>query len=105
KQAVVMILAINGAEFARRQEALREFVLDRDRTGLPERYRVYLVLYRGPFARMVGLAGSLDARSGRQDMLTEVAHPPFAVVLTVDSEPGLLLGGDITGFADVPYGE
>jgi hypothetical protein len=47
-QILTMILAVNGAGFARAQEELREFVSDRYRTGLSSRYRTYLVLYRGP---------------------------------------------------------
>jgi hypothetical protein len=104
KQIVVMILAINGAEFARRQHQLRAFVADRDRTGLSPRYRVYLVLYRGPLIRTIGLASSLNLGTGHNTLLSEVAYPPLAYLLTVDTPAGVLPVGDITGLADVPYG-
>jgi len=54
KQIVSMILALNLPEFGDVYPALREFVLDRDRTGLPPDHRLYLSLCDLDFARWVG---------------------------------------------------
>jgi len=87
KQIVASLLAINDPGFAERNPALREFVLDRERRGLPDRYRLYACLFAGPLARFVGLSGELNVETRKTIYQTELAHPPFAYLLTVDSEP------------------
>lgn len=84
KQAVTMFFSANSPEFAPRHPELVRFVLDRNQTVLPPQYDVYLTLVRGNHARSVGLAVRHSDRSG-MEILTEVAHPPFALVLTIDS--------------------
>ena len=53
KQVVLMLLAINPAEFAADHEPLRVFVLGREAQGLPRRYRLLLGLYDHPVALRV----------------------------------------------------
>jgi hypothetical protein len=95
KEIVAMLLAINSPDFAGAHPPLRAFVLDPKQSGLPERYRLYLTLYRGPLARFVGLAVKIDLTSGEATYVTELGYPPFAYALTVDS-PSLLSIGEIT---------
>lgn len=104
KQIITMILVVNGAEFARLHSALREFVLDRDRIGLPEDIQLYLALYLGPISRLSGVQDSLDTNTHELHLMSEIAHPPFAYVASFDEPAPLLEVGNITGFADVPYG-
>ena len=55
KQVVLMLLAINPAEFAADHEPLRRFVVGRDAVGLPRgRYRLFLGSIDHPVARHAG---------------------------------------------------
>lgn len=101
KQAVAMLLAINGR--GRMHEDLAPFVLDKDRTRMPDRYELYLSLVRGRIARTVGLAARARLASGEVDFLTEVAYAPFAYLMTVDTPRPVLPIGKITRFATCRY--
>lgn len=102
KQMVTMILVVNGVEFAMLHSALREFVLDRDRIGLPEVIQLYLALYLPTSSRLSGVQGSLDTNTHELHLMSEVAHPPFAYVASFD-EPGPLVEvGNITSLPTCP---
>ena len=64
KQIVAMMLATSPPELSRAHPELGDFVLDRERTGLPENFRFYLALFAGPVARTTGLAHALNVESG-----------------------------------------
>jgi len=100
KQIVAMMLAINGEGFGQTNPALSAFVLDPAARGLPQEFELYLVLYRGPLARQSGVSGRLEVETGATHLLTELARPPFAYVMSID-EPGPAISlGRITHFAD-----
>jgi hypothetical protein len=105
KQVVAMMLATSPPSLGENHPELAEFVLDRHRIGLPETFAFYLSLYAGPQARMTGVAGRLqwDPPPTRMDTLVEVAWPPFAYAMTIDSEPLAVPSSDITAFTTVPY--
>src|SRR5581483_1092578 len=103
KQIVSMMLATSPPELARLHPDLPAFVLDRERTGLPDRYQLYLALFAGPLARQTGIAHSLDVETGAMTTLVEVAFPPLAYVLTIDAPPGAIHTLNITPFVDVGY--
>jgi hypothetical protein len=104
KQIVASLLAINDPEFAQKNPALREFVLNRELRGLPARYRLYLCMYFGPLARFAGLAIEVNVITGKAVYMTEFAHPPFAYLLTIDSEPSQPTG-EITEWTTRDFGE
>jgi hypothetical protein len=87
KQIVASLLAINDPAFAEKNPALREFVLDHEHRGLPDKYRLYACLFNGPLARFAGLAVELNVETQKAVYMTELAHPPFAYLLTLESEP------------------
>lgn len=103
KQVIVMLLATSPPELTLNHHELGDFVLDRMRTGLSERYRFYLALYAGPYARSTGVVPSLDMERNRTDTFVEVAWPPYAYVMTIDSEPEALPTVDVTPMVDVGY--
>ncbi|MGH2949767.1 MAG: hypothetical protein ACRDPC_26495 [Solirubrobacteraceae bacterium] len=103
KQIATMVLAINGVAFAERHPALREFVLDRDRVGVPEDIQLYLALYLGPSTRLSGVQGTTDTATGEIHLMSEIDHPPFAYVASFDEPSPLPEIGNITGFGDVSY--
>jgi len=96
KQFVAMILAINGGEFRVRNPGLAEFVLEPGRTGLPAGYDLYLALYRGPKSRQAGVSGRLNTETGAMTLLTEIAHPPFAYLLSIEEDEPALKAGKVT---------
>jgi hypothetical protein len=100
KQIVAMMLAINGEEFGQINPALSEFVLDPDARGLPPEFELYLVLYRGQLARQSGVSGRLDVGTGATHLLTELARPPFAYVMSIDEPSPAIPLGRITHLAD-----
>lgn len=103
KQIATMILAVNGVGFAERNPELREFVLDRDRVGVPDGVQLYLALYLGPNSRLSGVQGKADVNTGEVHLMSEIAHAPFAYLASFDEPSPLLPIGNITGFGDVPY--
>ena len=100
KQVAAMIMAVNGGEFRKRNLPLAEFVLDPEKVGLPVGYDIYLALYRGPNARQSGVSGRANVAIGRVNVLSEVAHPPFAYLMSFDEEEPALPVGKVTHFAD-----
>lgn len=103
KQVVAMLLGVSPIGFSEANPELGEFVLERNRTGLPERFQIYLALFAGPSARSVGGSVGIDLVRQRTDFLVKVAYPPFAYVMSVGSEPELIPSATITPFADVRY--
>jgi hypothetical protein len=104
KQAIASLLALNGPVLAEKNPDLRAFVLDRNLRGLPEKYRLYACLFVGPLARFAGLMIELDVVTHKAIHMTEVAHPPFAYLLTIDSEPSQPVG-EITPWTTRAFGE
>lgn len=101
KEIVTMMLA-TAPELGAAHPELCEFVLDRTRFGLAETFRLHLSLFAGPYARQTGLIHtiSLDASTAT---FAEIAWPPFAYVLTVDTAEHFIPSCDITSFAQVGY--
>jgi hypothetical protein len=104
KQVLTMLLATSPIELSLAHPELGDFVLDRDRTGLPDRFQFYLVLFAGPMARTTGVAGVLDVERDRLETLVEVAFPPYAYVMTIDSpDQTAIPTSNITGCVNVGY--
>lgn len=105
KQIIAMLLATSPYDFSFKNPELGDFVLDRERTGLDERYQLYLALFAGSNARSTGVASRIDVETGRTDILVEVAYPPYAYVMTIDSAPEAIDTANITSFAEVGYSQ
>jgi hypothetical protein len=103
KQIVTMLLATSPPELTLGHPDLGDFVLDRERTGLPDRYQFYLSLFAGPMARSTGIVVHFDGKRGRWDTVVEVAYPPYAYLMSIDSEPDVVESCNITGMVDVGY--
>ena len=103
KQVVTMLLATSPVELSLAYPELGDFVLDKERSGLPDRFRFYLSLFAGPIARSTGVAGRMRLTPRRLDTLVEVAFPPYAYLMTIDSEPDAVESEEITSFVDLTY--
>jgi hypothetical protein len=104
KQAVTMIFSANSPQFGRKNPELVRFVSNKQARGLPPQYDVYMSLLRGSHSRMSGVGGILRFDKGDHIVLSEVAHPPFGVVMTFAS-PATRDYGRISYFADFDYDE
>jgi hypothetical protein len=108
KEVVAMLLALNEPEFGDFYGDLREFVRERERQGLPDRYRPYLSLFDRDVARQVGLYTALrgiGTESSHAFEATELSYPPFSYVLTIDEEPEEERLGEITALARHGYNQ
>lgn len=99
KQVVTMIFSANSPSFAEKNPALVNFVLDRDAKGLPTEYQIYVTLLRGNLSRLSGVSGEMNFEKGGMIIKSEIAHPPFGLVMTFDSPPPREFGR-VTRFAD-----
>jgi hypothetical protein len=105
KQIVSMMLALNEPAFGAAYPALRDFVMEKERVGLPDGHRLYLSLSDVGFARWVGrydfLGITLDGEV-ETVVATELSYYPFTYVLAIG--PPLRMGelADITEYADRP---
>jgi hypothetical protein len=104
KQIVASLLALNAPAFGQKNPDLVRFVLDHNLRGLPEKYRLYMSLFAGPIARFAGLAVELNIMTQQTVYMTELAHPPFAYLLTIDSEPSQPIG-EITAWSTRAFNE
>lgn len=85
KQAVTMFFSVNEPTFGDRHPELRRFVLDRHAVGLPPRYDVFLTLVRGGMGRSSAVTGVGVFEYGDAKLVSEVAHFPFALLMTFDA--------------------
>lgn len=104
KQVVTMFFSANGPDFSSKARDLAKFVLSKEARGLPDRYRFYLSFYRGPAVRSVGIAGILHTDSGKIQIVSEVAYPPFSYVMGIDPHQPQGLS-EITYFSRFHYDE
>lgn len=103
KAITTLLFSVNSPEFRLSHPELAAFVLDKDRIGLPDRYKFYLSLFLGPISRYVGVAERRDVNSGQMAYLTEFSYPPFSCLLTLDTSQFVQPCGVISGFADFRY--
>jgi hypothetical protein len=101
KQVITMLFSVNAAGFADDHAELVAFVLDPRKTNLPPIYQLYMTVVAGPRSRSSGLS-SMSFDRGVIELVTEVAHLPFAFLMVV-GEPRRDDLGCITHFADLGY--
>lgn len=98
KQVAMMFLAINEPTFGDDFPELREFVLDRELTGLPSRYRVFLHIHYNLFSLHVGRTPMMNLQAPRVGIASEILYSPFGYTLTID-DTHTEREGEISGFA------
>jgi len=105
KQMVMMMLALNGPEFGDSFPELREYVRERDATGLPERFRLFVSLLNVEVARYGGLYAAFNFATDKAFSATDLLYPPFAYTLTIDEEGPDPRSGEITWFTTLAAGD
>jgi len=105
KQIVVMFASASGEGFHDNHTDLAEFVLDKESTALPPRYRFFVYLFFQGAFRLAGPMGIWNLRSGTEIFAGEITYPPAGLVMTISSPPPDPRLHEITGFSSIPYDE
>jgi hypothetical protein len=105
KQAVAMMFAVNGDTFGRAHPELARFILNKESRDIPNRIRIFLYYTHSPLSRLFGFQAIIRPFTGETILLSEVSHPPFGFVYTVDSESPDNRLFEITGFSRYLYSD
>jgi len=87
KQIVAFMLCANPPAWGQARQELRKHVLQRDERNLPNKYRLFMFLTKGPFGRSIGGAGVLNVETGRHFETTEVSFSPCGFILAEHAVP------------------
>lgn len=89
KQVIAMFATINGSGFFRRHPELTRYVLDKDATGLPSKFRLfcYFTSRNAQSYRASGITAVMKLGSGGPSIFSEMSFVPFGYVLSIDSPP------------------
>lgn len=101
KQALVMFTTADKAGVFREDMGLRNFILHRNSTALPKKYKIFMYHTLSKHSRQQGYAVVYD--SGNINHWAEVSFKPFGFLLTIDSPPAHPLQLDITHFKNFRY--
>jgi hypothetical protein len=119
KQIVTMFFSLIASPvFSANHPPLMEFVLDKESQSLPSGFRFWMNFYplnqqgstalrRTPLAAKIPVNYTADGRIlGVQsaDIFDEIAHPPFALYMTMDNKV-LSDAQEISGFKDYAYSD
>lgn len=103
KQIITMFFSVNGPGFQRKHPDLVEFVLNKDRRFLPEKFRVFVYYNYEGRLRFQNAAVTLNIVNRQRRSFSEITFPPFGYVLTLASEPPSRDLFQITHFARYGY--
>jgi len=89
KQIVVMFFSACGPEFKKAHPDLVKFVLDRECRLLPKDVHIWAYLHdpmESTSTRQAGVTG-LMSLSGDSHVFSEIAFPPFGLIMSFKAEP------------------
>lgn len=87
KQIITMFFSVNNPDLADVHSDLRDFILAKNEKGISNtKYRIYLYVLQGAFARYIGLCGIIKLKNTGNiiRVLSEFSAPPFGYVLEFD---------------------
>lgn len=110
KQIICMFLSINRLSFRSEHPELPNFVLHKINNDLPPQYRVFTYFLACSAFRRAGKTGILPLdpntlRPGKMTWATEISHPPFGYLMTIESGPPDDRLCEITQFTRYRYDE
>lgn len=98
-----MFVSVNGPEFRKKNDAVVRFILNPQARYLPPDYRFFVYYNVEGMLRRWNVAGILTWNdtftSSTSVMISEISHPPFGYVMTLDSPPPDRRLHEITHFA------
>jgi hypothetical protein len=93
RQVLSMMCSLSGTwNLAERHPEVRRIITDQSTERLGERLALGMCLYFGPRIRIMGPQMKVEPSTGSWRWLMEMAYPPFAFVLVLDSSlenPGM----------------
>lgn len=100
RAALATMCSVSAAwDIAARHPIIRRIILEGAAEHLPDGVRLYVSMYWGPLARISGPTLRVDGETAAWEWITEVAHPPIALLMVLagsGQEPGLLDIGEWT---------
>ncbi|QSR86144.1 hypothetical protein EM20IM_06435 [Candidatus Methylacidiphilum infernorum] len=107
KQIITMFFSLNDPGFRDRHPYLVDFVLARNKRGLPDNIRLFAFYTVGPLYRLSGEQGCIiyDTRKRCFSIQSELCYPPFGFLLKTDGsdpDPEYPIF-EITRFKDYDY--
>ena len=92
KQIVTMFFSTNGPEWRKSCPELKKFVLNKWERHLPPKYRIFIYYnIEGSFLKHTGIQSKAEfdpdwIASPTISKISEIVHPPFGYVMTIDSD-------------------
>lgn len=103
KQIVVMFFSACGPNFRKAHPELVKFVLDRERRFVPGGIYIWLYLHdpvESTSTRQSGITGRLSI-GGEPQIFSEIAFPPFGIIMSFNAKPVAVELCNITHFAQL----
>jgi 5-methylcytosine-specific restriction endonuclease McrA len=99
KQIMAMFFSINTPNLSDAHEELREFILSKEKRGIPEKdFGFYLYILRGKILKRLGIIviGNVYSDPFESRVVSELSTPPFGLVLEFQPK-------DKKGFCDITF--
>jgi len=103
KRIVAMFFSINGDEFAKSNPELSAFVRNSNSTKLPKNFRFFAAYNMNDIVSHIPTQSRLNIKTSYCCTLSQIAHPPFVYVMTLDSESPDTRLTEISNFAGYAY--
>jgi len=104
KQILTMFMSADKSGHLQSQPELVEFILNKEKTKIPEKYGIYLYSTLSTKKRMCGYTVIYKPTLGVQKW-AEINFQPFGYLLTEESEPANKDMLNISAFGDLKYGQ
>ena len=104
KQILTMFMSADKSGHLRSQKDLVNFILNKEKTRLPEKYKVYLYSTLSPIKRMLGYSVVYNEKLGIQKW-SEINFQPFGYLLAEESGPAHEHMCEISKFGIYNYNE
>ncbi len=102
KQILSMFMSLDSIGHLRSFGELTDFILDKDKTGISGKFKIYLFSNLSNRKRMMGNTWVPHPKYGLCQW-SEINFEPFGYFLTTDSKPPHKHMVDISHFSNVPY--
>jgi hypothetical protein len=108
KQIITMFFSMESGNWREFHSELERFVLNRDSKYLNPNYRFFIYYCsrnEDNVYRRNGMSALGDINKHTFTVISEISHPPFGYVMTIDSQPDDSRLCEITNFANFGYNE
>ena len=103
KQILTMFMSADKSSHLRSQQDLVNFILDKEQTGLPNRYKIFLYSTLSTTKRLIGYSISFDMKTQKPQKWSEINFQPFGYLLAEESDSAHEDMVDISQFGEARY--